>query len=69
MERVLVAMVQEKRYLIAKNAMVLVHLRGLAEFVKAQVFSIYQQNPVYPVMVQESIIQNPVSVAMAQEFT
>lgn len=69
MERALVVMAQEKRRLIAKNAIVRVLLRGRVEIVRGLGFLHYQQSLVYPVRVLERAIQNHVIVAMGQEIT
>jgi hypothetical protein len=69
MESVLVVMVQEKRRLIAKNAIVRVLLLGRVEIVRGLEFSNYQQSLVYHVRVLELAIQNRVVVAMEQEIT
>ena len=69
MERALVVMVQEKRRLIAKNAIVRVLLLGRVEIVRGLGFLNYQQSLVYPVRVLERAIQNRVVAAMGQEIT
>ncbi|MDO9139166.1 MAG: hypothetical protein Q7U38_02400, partial [Methylobacter sp.] len=69
MERVLAAMVLEKRRLIAANAMVRVLSLERVEIVRGLVSSNYQQSLVYPVRVLESATQNRVIVAMGQEIT